>query len=78
MTEMKEQMTEDEFFEFCDAAGAEGQRVREFVRNSRADALDGAANYFASGLHCADMRATPEETVRDLRRRAQRMRSNDE
>lgn len=44
--------------------------VAEEVRKAKAEALREAARYFAGGLHCADMRATPEETVRDLNRRA--------
>lgn len=40
------------------------------VQAAKAEALREAAHYFASGLHCADMRSTPEETVRELNRRA--------
>lgn len=40
------------------------------VRAAKAEALRDAARYFAGGLHCADMRTTPEETVRYLNRRA--------
>ena len=44
--------------------------VEAEVRAAKAEALREAARYFAGGLHCADMRTTPEETVRDLNRRA--------
>ena len=40
------------------------------VRAAKAEALREEARYFAGGLHCADMRTTPEETVRHLNRRA--------
>ena len=40
------------------------------IQAAKAEALREAARYFAGGLHCADMRTTPEETVRDLNRRA--------
>ena len=40
------------------------------VQAAKAEALREEARYFAGGLHCADMRTTPEETVRHLNRRA--------
>lgn len=47
------------------------------IRSAQADALRGAARYFAAGLHCADMRSTPEETVRELNRRADQIEEKD-
>ena len=48
------------------------------VRDAKAEALRDAARYFASGLHCADMRSTPEETVRYLNRRATEYETGDQ
>lgn len=57
--------------EACEArAAAVLPIVAEEVRKAKAEALREAAHYFAGGLHCADMRSTPEETVRELNRRA--------
>lgn len=51
------------------AARIAGEVAAE-VRAAKTEALREAARYFAGGLHCADMRSTPEETVRELNRRA--------
>ena len=48
------------------------------VRAAKAEALREAARYFAGGLHCADMRTTPEETVRYLNRRAAEYETGDQ
>lgn len=52
--------------------------VADEVRKAKAEALREAARYFAGGLHCADMRTTPEETVRDLNRRATEYETGDQ
>ena len=46
------------------------QTVAAEVQAAKAEALREAARYFVGGLHCSDMRSTPEETVRELNRRA--------
>lgn len=50
------------------------EQARQAVAEIKARALDKEADFFAGGLHCADMRLTPEETVRRLRRQAQNLR----
>ena len=52
--------------------------VEAEVRDAKAEALRDAARYFAGGLHCADMRTTPEETVRYLNRRATEYETGDQ
>lgn len=69
-------MTDEDFVDASDGPLAEEiatavlSAVAVEVRKAKAEALREAARYFAGGLHCADMRTTPEETVRDLNRRA--------
>lgn len=59
------------------AARITGQVSAE-VRAAKVEALRDAARYFAGGLHCADMRTTPEETVRELNRRATEYETGDQ
>ena len=61
---------DEERGEWMEIAAAVLPIIAAEVQAAKAEALREAARYFAGGLHCADMRATPEETVRDLNRRA--------
>lgn len=60
----------DDIYEYRDLAAAVLPIIAAEVRAAKAEALREEARYFAGGLHCADMRTTPEETVRHLNRRA--------
>ena len=60
----------DDIYEYRDLAAAILPIIAAEVRAAKAEALREEARYFAGGLHCADMRTTPEETVRHLNRRA--------
>ena len=59
----------DDIYEYRDLAAAVLPIIAAEVRAAKAEALREEARYFAGGLHCADMRTTPEETVRHLNRR---------
>ena len=60
----------DDIYEYRDLAAAVLPIIAAEVQAAKAEALREEARYFAGGLHCADMRTTPEETVRHLNRRA--------
>lgn len=82
MTEMTEPISREVVADVLTSAGYDGEDVSRFFERVEAeggaDALNSAANYFAGGLHCMDMRSTPEETVQYLICQSQKMRSNDE
>ena len=68
----------DDIYEYRDLAAAVLPIIAAEVRAAKAEALREEARYFAGGLHCADMRTTPEETVRHLNRRATEYKTGDQ
>ena len=68
----------DDIYEYRDLAAAVLPIIAAEVQAAKAEALREEARYFAGGLHCADMRTTPEETVRHLNRRATEYKTGDQ
>ena len=68
---------DEERGEWMEIAAAVLPVIAAEVRAAKAEALREEARYFAGGLHCADMRTTPEETVRRLNRRATEYKTGD-
>lgn len=61
-----------------DGDGLDERVFDALISRAKAVALREAADWFTGGLHCADMRTTPEETVRDLRNRADQIMEDDD